>query len=131
MNYLISGKRSSPHEKYILKESKHMFYRLWSQGLIYAVNLKEFWYRHNSYFVIMEKQEILFQISGSSDITQHLCLPLTQNKQMNDIYHWQVIYFLVLSHLIHNDYLSTNIRHLLTIWILCMYFYYFNIISAF
>lgn len=92
-----------PMKYVILEKLRHMFHRL--EAKIFSMHLT---LRNSEIIFVREKQQILFQTSVSSDITQHLCLTQTQNKQMNDIYHQQVTYCFVLSHLTHNIYLLTN-----------------------
>lgn len=94
----------------ILEESRSKFHRI--EAKILSIQLTSS--SSEITFVILKKQQILFQSLVSSDITQHLCLKLTQNKQMSDINYASNV-FLVLSHLIHNDYLLTNIIYLIMI----------------
>lgn len=77
-----------PMKYVILEELRHIFHRIEAKILSMQLTL-----RNSEITFVMEKQQILFQISVSSDVTQHLCLTQTQNKQMNDIYHQQVTFF--------------------------------------
>lgn len=74
----------------ILEELRHIFHRIEAKILSMQLTL-----RNSEITFVMEKQQILFQTSVSSDVTQHMCLTQTQNKQMNDFYHQQVTFLCV------------------------------------